>query len=281
MMESLIEQMRMDMVVRDYSPRTIESYLWHLNAFSNHFNHDVANLESDDIRRYLYYLKTEKNYSTSNLRLAYSAIRYLYRNHFEMPIKLKDLRGPKISLRLPVVLSKEEIKRIFDAISNEKHKLIFMIIYSGGLRVSEAANLRIDDIDSHQMRIRVRQGKGRKDRYTLLSEGVLASLREYWKHSRPTTWLFPNRSDKNKPLSTSTIQNLFKASCMKAGIQKQASVHTLRHSFATHLLDEGANLFTIQKLLGHRNIQNTLIYLHLQQNFTRQIKSPIAELLED
>jgi len=279
-MEELIEQMRMDMVVRDYSPKTIETYIWHLNVFSTHFNHNVVNLEADDIRRYLYYLKTEKAYGTSNIRQAYSAIRYLYRNHFEMPVGLKDLRGPKPSLRLPVVLTREEIKSIFDAIKNAKHRLIFMVIYSGGLRVSEVVNLRVDDIDSQRMQIRVRQGKGRKDRCTLLSKGVLNQLREYWKCYHPKVWLFPSRNDKDKPLSTGTIQHIFKASCMKAGIKKPATVHTLRHSFATHLLDEGANLFSIQKLLGHRHIQNTLIYLHLQQNFTKQIKSPIDELLE-
>lgn len=279
-MENLVEQMRMDMAIRDYSPKTIETYLWHLNVFSAHFNHDVANIEANDIRKYLYYLKTEKEYGTSNLRQAYSAIRYLYRNHFEMPVGLKDLRGPKPSLRLPVVLTKVEIKRIFDVIKNEKHKLIFMVIYSGGLRVSEAANLHVDDIDSRRMQIRVRQGKGRKDRYTLLAKGVLKPLREYWMRDRPKVWLFPSRADKDKPISTGTIQRVFKTSLEKAGIKKRASVHTLRHSFATHLLDEGTNLFAIQKLLGHRHIQNTLVYLHLQQNYTKQIKSPIDELLE-
>jgi len=279
-MENLVEQMRMDMAIRDYSPKTIETYLWHLNVFSSFFNDDVSSLESDDIRKYLFHLKTEKEYGTSNLRQAYSAIRYLYRNHFEMPVGLKDLRGPKPSLRLPVVLSKEEIKRIFDVIKNEKHKLIFMVIYCGGLRVSEAVNLRVEDIDSRRMQICVRQGKGRKDRYTLLSEGVLKPLREYWMRERPKVWLFPSRADKEKPLSTGTIQRVFKVSREKAKIKKPATVHTLRHSFATHLLDDGTNLFAIQKLLGHRHIQNTLIYLHLQQNFTKQIKSPIDELLE-
>jgi site-specific recombinase XerD len=280
-MKNLVEKMRMDMTIRDYSPKTIKTYLWHLNGFSSYFNQEVSSLESDDIRKYLYHLKTEKEYSTSNLRQAYSAIRYLYRNHFEMPVGLKDLRGPKSSLRLPVVLTKEEIQRIFDVIQNEKHKLVFMVIYSGGLRVSEVTNLHVEDIDSQQMRICVRHGKGRKDRYTLLSEFVLKSLRAYWMRYRPKLWLFPSRAHKDKPLSTGTIQRVFKVSCEKAGIRKPATVHTLRHSFATHLLDEGANLFVIQKLLGHRHIQNTLIYLHLQQNYTKRIKSPIDELLEE
>jgi len=280
-MGDLVEQMRMDMVVRDYSPKTIETYLWHLNVFSVHFNHDVANLEADDIRKYLYYLKTEKEYSTSNLRQAYSAIRYLYRNHFEMPVGLKDLRGPKPSFRLPVVLDKSEIRRIFNVIENQKHKLILMTIYSGGLRVSEAARLRVCDIDSHQMRINVRYGKGRKDRYTLLSGRLLKELREYWLRYRPKVWLFPGCNDKRGHIATNTIQRVFKHSCTKAGIKKPATVHTLRHSFATHLLDEGAHLFAIQKLLGHRHIQNTLIYLHLQRNFAREIQSPIDKLLEE
>ena len=179
-MEELIEQMRMDMVVQDYSPRTIKTYLWHLNGFSTHFNHNVANLEANDIRKYLYYLKTEKAYGTSNIRQVYSAIRYLYRNYFEMPVGLNDLRSPRISQKLPVVLTREEIQRIFDATDNEKYKLMLMVTYSAGLRVSEVTRLRVEDIDSQRMQIRVVQGKGRKDRYTLLSELLLNQLREYW-----------------------------------------------------------------------------------------------------
>ncbi len=280
-MEELIEQMRMDMVVRDYSPKTIKTYLWHLAGFSSYFKHVVSDLDGNDIRKYLYHLKTEKQYGTSNLRQAYSAIRYLYRNYFEMPIGLKDLRGPRPSQRLPVVLTREEIQRIFDATRNEKHRLVLIVTYSGGLRVSEATRLRVEDVDSQRMQIRVVQGKGRKDRYTLLSEGVLKRLRDYWTRYRPRVWLFPSRTHADKPLCTTTIQRVFQVSCKRAGIKKAATMHTLRHSFATHLLDNGVNLFTIQRLLGHRYIQSTLIYLHLQQNYTKQIKSPIDELLED
>jgi site-specific recombinase XerD len=183
-MEELIEQLRMDMAIRDYSPRTIQIYLWHLNGFSSYFNHAVSKLDENDIRKYLFYLKLERKYSTSRLRQAYSAIRYLYRNHFEMPVRLNDLRGPKSSLKLPVILTKQEIKKIFNFIDNEKYKLILMVIYSSGLRVSEVLNLRVTDIDSKLMRIRVNQGKGRKDRYTLLSEGILKRLRAYWTQYR-------------------------------------------------------------------------------------------------
>ena len=172
-MEELIEQMRMDMAIRDYSPRTIKTYLWHLDGFSSYFDHAVSGLDENDIRKYLYHLKNEKQYSTSNLRQAYSAIRYLYRNYFEMPVGLNDLRSPRTSQKLPVVLTREEIQRIFDATDNEKYKLMLMVIYSSGLRVSEVTRLRVEDIDSQRMQIRVVQGKGRKDRYTLLSELLL------------------------------------------------------------------------------------------------------------
>jgi integrase/recombinase XerD len=279
-MEDIFEQMQMDMTLRDYSPKTIESYTWHIRDMSAYFERSLSELIQDDIRKYLYHLKTDKGYSNTYLSQAYSAIKYLYRHHFDVPIGLRELHGPRASLKLPVVLSREEIGRLFSVVTNQKHKLIFMVIYSGGLRVSEAVGLQVKDIDSRRMQIKVRQGKGRKDRYTLLSGHVLERLREYWRSSHPKLWLFPSRSNNNKPLSTSTIQRVFQVSRAKADINESSTVHSLRHSFATHLLEQGVNLFVIQRLLGHKHIQNTLIYLHLQKNHTEQIVNPIDALME-
>ena len=278
-MENIIKQMQMDMALRDYSPNTIKSYLWHIRGLSDYFERSLDGLTQDDIRRYLYHVKTEKGYSNSFLSQAFSAIKYLYRNTFEIPVDLSDLHGPRVSLKLPVVLSREEIQRLFNVLENEKHRLIFMVIYSAGLRSSEAAHLQVSDIDSHRMRIRVRQGKGRKDRYTLLSPLVLERLRAYWTNNRPKTWLFFTRGNKDKAISRNTIGKVFQAARDKAGVNPDATVHSLRHSFATHLLNQGVNLFLIQKLLGHKHIQSTLIYLHLQ-NMPDHVMSPIDVMPE-
>jgi integrase/recombinase XerD len=278
-MEKLIEKMKMDLELQDYSQKTVKSYLWHIRDFYNYFKGAVTDLGEDDIRKYLYHIKHQKGYGRSYLSQAYSSIKFLYRETIDIPISLNKLRGPKRMIRLPVIFSQEEVKRLFNATDNVKHKTILMVTYAGGLRVNEVAHLKVNDIDSDRMQIRVRQGKGRKDRYTLLSPKVLKRLQEYWRTYRPKDWLFPSRR-KVSPICTSTIQRVFKQSKKKAGIQKEASVHTLRHSFATHLLEQGVNLFVIQKLLGHKYIQSTLVYLHLQTPSQCKVVSPIEQILE-
>lgn len=178
-----------------------------------------------------------------------------------------------------MVLSLCEVKAIFDVIANLKHRVILMTTYSGGFRVSEVAHLRVTDIDSKRMQIRVEQGKGKKDRYTLLSPALLEHLRTYWRYYHPTTWLFPgNRND--KPVGITTIQKVFKNAKKKARINKPATVHTLRHSFATHLLESGVDVFTIQKLLGHTSLHTTSIYIHIQRKNLQKIVNPLDQILE-
>lgn len=278
-MEELIRKMHRDMIIQNYSPKTVESYLWHAKEFIDFFSKPVESLNEDDIRDYLYHVKTDKQYSHSHLAQAFSAIKYLFRETLEMPISLSALKGAKRDQKLPVVLSQEELKTLFSCVKNIKHRLIFMTTYSAGLRLNEVTHLRVSDIDSKRMTIRVQQGKGKKDRYTLLSPALLQQLRSYWKHHRPYPWLFPGR-DKNTPLSDASVQSAFRQARIKAGIRKKASVHTLRHSFATHLLEQGTNLFIIKELLGHSSILTTLIYLHLQNNSKVTIVNPIDQLLE-
>jgi site-specific recombinase XerD len=213
-MEKLIEQMRMDLELQDYSSKTIESYMKHIVDFASYFDHSVSELGEEDIRKYLYHIKNEKGYGRSNLSQSYSAIRFLYRETLSMPIPLGKLRGPKRMIKLPVVFSQDEVKKLFDATENQKYRMILMVTYSGGLRVAEVAHLRVDDVDSKRMQIRVRQGKGRKDRYTLLSREVLMRLREYWLAYHPREWLFPNRRC-NGPINTSSIQRVFRDSKKK------------------------------------------------------------------
>ncbi|MBU1625819.1 site-specific integrase [bacterium] len=277
-MNSLIQKMQQDMVIQNYSPRTISSYAWHIKAFLNYCRKDVDKITEEDIRTYLYHIKAEMKYSPSNLAQAFSAIKFLYREMLKMPLKLTTLKGPKRGRPLPIVLAESEIKQLFDHIENKKHLILLKTIYSGGLRLNEATHLRVTDIDSKRMTIHVRSGKGNKDRYTILSKVLLLELRDYWKRFRPRTWLFPGK-DVNKPIGDSSIQKAFQRARIKAGLGKEATVHTLRHSFATHLLEQGVNLFTIKELMGHKAIKTTLIYLHLKQP-SSTIINPLDRLLE-
>lgn len=213
-MSSLLEQMLMDMELLNYSYKTIKTYKSHIKAFLNFFDKDPEELDEDDIRKYLYYCKTEKKHSPSNLSQGFSAIKFLYRATLKMPITLTKLRGPRRTFKLPVVLSQQEVIKILGVIENLKHKTILMTIYSAGLRVSEATHLKICDIDSQRMQIRVEQGKGKKDRYTLLSKVLLEQLRDYWCQYRPKTWLFPS-TNPAKPINVGTIQKVFKSAKKK------------------------------------------------------------------
>ena len=276
-MKSLIEKMQQDLVIQNYSPRTIKLYKWHVNAFLSHHAKSADQITEDDIRDYLFHVKTEKHYSSSNLAQAFSAIKFLFRETLKMPLSLTALKGPRRGRPLPLVLSKAEVKQVLGSIHNDKHRMLLQLIYSAGLRLNEGTHLKVTDIDSQRMTIHVQSGKGNKDRYTLLSKVALEDLREYWKRFRPRTWLFPGRHA-DQPIGDSSIQKAFQRAREKAGIRKEVTVHTLRHSFATHLLEQGVNLFTIKELLGHKTIKTTLIYLHLQHP-GHKIVNPLDQLL--
>jgi len=250
-----------------------------MKGFVVHYGRSPEELGDKETKDYLYFLLKEKGASRSKINQTYSAIKFFYERTLNKewdPLKLP--RG-KERKRLPVVLSVEEVQRIFSATKNLKHRTIFETIYSGGLRIGEALLLRVADIDSQRMMIRLCQAKGNKDRYTLLGERTLKRLREYWSVYRPKEWLFPTKGF-DKPLTPSMIQRVFKRSVQDAGIRKQVSVHTLRHCFATHLLEAGTDLYYIQRLLGHTTAKTTAIYLHISQRDLSRIKSPI-DLIED
>jgi site-specific recombinase XerD len=271
--------MLMEMELRGFSPYTMDSYLQHVAAFSKHFARSPSEMGDGEIRAYLYYLQTEKKASSGTIAIAYSALKFFYAEtlHREWPIEA--LPRSKQAKKLPVVLSRAEVRRIFDQLSNVKHSVMLKITYSAGLRVSETAHLKLTDIDSGRMQIRVHQGKGRRDRYTLLSENLLEELRCYYRSYRPTSWLFEGQK-KGTPICVRGIQNVFKKAKKKAGIRKPATVHTLRHSFATHLLEDGADLFVIQRLLGHSSLKTTSVYLHLQSESLKQLVNPLDRLFD-
>lgn len=277
-MGKLYEKMKMDLELKNYSKRTVKCYLTQMRAFAAFFKQSPAQLDEQHIRQYLHHLIKDKNASQAVVSQTYSALKFFYTTTLERVWDAKRLPRSRASRRLPTVFSLEEVSAMLTAVRNLKHKAILTTIYSAGLRVGEAVELAPADIDSQRMLIRVRQGKGGKDRYTLLAETTLALLRTYWSVYQPRQWLFPGQKE-HKPIDRSTVRRVFKTACAKAGIRKRSSVHTLRHSFATHLLEDGVDLFYIQRLLGHRTAQTTAIYLHVTyKGVARQVKSPIERL---
>jgi len=277
-MGTLHDQMKRDLELRNFSPHTRSIYLACVRRFALYFHRSPDELGDPEIREYLHYLIKERNVSQGAVTQAYGALKFLYGTTLKRDWEGFRIPKGKMGRRLPIVLSQREVEALFGAIKNLKHRAILMTIYSAGLRVSEALHLKPSDIDSQRMMIRVEHGKGNKDRYTLLGKRNLDILREYWKKYRPVDWLFCNPSRK-KPLSTTAVREAFKKSLRQAGIKKPAMIHTLRHSFATHLLEAGTDLYHIQHLLGHTNPKTTAVYLHLSRKELTQVTSPL-DLLE-
>lgn len=273
-MGKLHDQMKRDLELKHYSPKTRSCYLASVKSFALHFHRSPAEMSDEEIREYLHYLIEAKMASQAVISQTYSALKFLYETTLRRDWNGFRIPRSKMGKRLPVVLSRQEVEAIFSATRNLKHRAILMTIYSAGLRVSEVVHLRVSDIDSQRMVIRVEQSKGAKDRYTLLAERALEVLREYWRAYRPKEWLFPGQSSKG-PLSVASVQRVFGKVLHEAGITKHATVHTLRHSFATHLLEAGTDLYHIQRLLGHTTPKTTAIYLHLSRKDLGGIRSPI------
>jgi integrase/recombinase XerD len=267
-----------DLRLKNFSSKTIKVYVHAVAKFARHFGRSPDQLSQQDIRDYLVHLM-ERGVARSTGVVVRNALRHLYTDTLGRPDCLEKLPRPKREQRLPVVLSRDEVQRLFATVTNLKQKALFMVAYDAGLRLSEIINLRIEDIDSERMVIRVRQGKGKKDRYARLTPGLLGLLREYWQAYRPKSLLFPG-AQPNKPYDLATPGQLLKKACRKAGITKRVSMHTLRHSFATHLLEAGTNLRVIQQLLGHERIQTTCVYTHISLEELREAPSTM-DLLQD
>jgi len=279
-MGQLKEQMLMEMELRNFSPKTVKAYLWHMVSYTKLFGKSPAEMGDVEIRQYLYYLLKDRQVSWSNINIAYSSLKFFYTRILHRSWNVDHIPRPKNQKRLPHVLSYSELDRLFEITSNMKHRLIFETAYAGGLRVSEVAKLKVSNIDSCRMTIRIDHGKGKKDRYTVLAHVLVPELRDYYRTYRPQTWLFPGR-DKTSPISVGTIQRVFKTCKQKAGIHKPVTPHALRHSFATHFLEEGGNLVKLQLLLGHRYLQTTMIYVHIQDRDFSKVISPLDSMKED
>jgi len=272
-MQDFIQSMKMSMELKGFAKSTQRTYLAHLNRYAAFCGKHPASTGYDDVRSFLHDAITVKKLSSSYVNSAYGSIKFYFQTVLCRDWNMLHIPRAKKRTSLPTVLIPDEVFKILDATSYLKHKAILSTIYSAGLRVSEATHLKLSDIHSDNMRIFIRQSKGNKDRYTILSQKNLLLLREYWKVFHPTSWLFPGISGE-KPLSTRTVQEAFKKSLRSTGIAKDASVHTLRHCFATHLLNQGATLLQLKELLGHENIQTTSMYLHLTHAEVLGLKSP-------
>lgn len=279
-MGKLKDQMLMDMELRNFSAHTIKAYSDHVTGFTKMFLKSPAEMGTTEIRQYLHYLWKEKKVSWSNINIGYSALKFFYTKTLHRSWNVNHIPRPKGERKVPIILSRSEIRKIFEATSNLKHLAMLMTIYSGGLRVSETAHLKLEDIDSSRMLIRINQGKGRKDRYTLLSKTALKQLRHYYQNYRPTNWLFPG-NPKHRPIRAASIQLFFKETRERAGILKAATPHTLRHSFATHYLEDGGDVFRLKELMGHSALNTTLTYVHIQHQNNNKIVCPLDRMMEE
>ncbi len=277
-MTPLRQRMIEDMQLRNFSPHTREAYVRAVAKFAKHFAHPPDRLGPEEVRAYLVDMVQRRRVSWSLYNQTLCALRFYYHTTLGRDHLLKSIPCPKGQKRFPVVLSTNEVSRFLDVITNLKHRAMFMTAYSAGPRVSELVALRVSDIDSSRMLIRIRQGKGRKDRYVKLADRLLVVLRDYWKAYHPTAWLFPGKHH-DRPIHRVTVAIVCRQIGKRAGLRKRVTVHMLRHSYATHLLDAGTDLRIIQALLGHRSIKTTALYTHVSQAKIESTPSPL-DLLE-
>ena len=263
--------------LKDYSPKTLKTYSSMLQLYMNFYKpRSLDDLSDEDIREYLLYLVDKKKVSQSYQNQAINAIKFYYEQVMGRPTQTYYLQRPKREMTLPSVLSESEVLKLLKKVDNLKHKAALSVIYSAGLRIGELINLKICDIDSSRWQIRIHQAKGKKDRISILSPNILKLLQEYFIEYRPKEWLFEGQF--KGQYSAGSIEAVFRRAKMAAGIKKKATVHTLRHSFATHLLERGTDLRYIQELLGHQSSRTTEIYTHVTEKGFKKIISPFDNL---
>lgn len=276
-MSSLRQRMLDDLRLRNYSRATEKMYLYHADRFVRYFDQSPARLGPEDIRAYLLHLINEKVCSWSWWKQAVATLRFLYGVTLGRQHVVPTIPYPRREVHLPVVLSPSEVERLLGVVRCLKHKVILMTIYSAGLRLSEALHLAPQDIDSASMLIHVRQGKGKRDRSLPLSPVLLHAVRQYRRCSDSGPWLFPGKHE-DLPIAMSTVQGMVQRARTRAGISKRATARTLRHSFATHLLEAGTDLRIIQRLLGHATLASTEIYTHVSRRYLEAVRSPLDSL---
>src|SRR5262245_54508082 len=273
-MTELRARMIHEMSLRRFSPKTHKAYLGQMIGLVRHFRRPPDQISNEEVRQYLGWLLLERKLSWSSCNQAAQALRFFYTSVLDRPAAELVLPAARAPQKLPEILSREEVCRLLRAPANPKHRLLLATVYSAGLRVSEAVHLRVEDIDSHRRTIRIEQGKGAKDRYVPLSERLLRQMRQYWKDHPPGVWLFANRAG-SRPIDITVAQRVWGAAKLKAGIKKSGGIHSLRHAFATHLIESGTDVHTVQRLLGHRFITSTMRYFHLSRGVIASTRSPL------
>ncbi|MEW6517978.1 MAG: site-specific integrase [Thermodesulfobacteriota bacterium] len=279
-MNELRQKMIEDMQLHGYAARTQQSYLGAVRGIAKHYQCSPGQLTEADIRKFFLHLINDRKSSESTVKIYLSGIKFFYQTTLGREWRFFSFAMPAKSRKLPVVLSREEVRTILDLIRNAGIKVLLTVTYVCGLRLNEAVSLTVDDIDGKRMQLRV-NGKGNKDRFVPIPEKTLELLRSYWLVHRPQHWLFPAKQHTDKAVGHSTVQKAFRAALRESGIRKNASVHSLRHSYATHLLEDKVDLRFIQMLLGHSSPKTTAIYTHLTQQGEHILKDAVNRLMPD
>ncbi|MEW6326279.1 MAG: site-specific tyrosine recombinase/integron integrase [Thermodesulfobacteriota bacterium] len=270
------EDLRRELISRKYSRKTIKGYLYFNRDFLSFTGKRPDEVREENIKNYLVYLADEKDSAASTLNQAINALKFYYGSMLKKKF-LYEIKRPRKDKILPVVLSQEEVARVLTCLENLKHRTLLMLVYASGLRVSEVVKLKVVDIDRDRMLLNIKGAKGRKDRYTMLSHTALETIDEYLEKYKPSKWLFEGARD-GRYLSIRTAQAVFEQARDKAGIKKDISIHGLRHSFATHALENGTDLRYIQELLGHKSSKTTEIYTHVSTRDIGKLRSPLDNL---
>jgi len=276
--EEVLAKVRFYAELRGLREYTIKSYYSKVKLYQNHFDKPATELDISHIQSYLHYLRTEKKHATGSINICNCSLRFLYNVVLDKPLNLHKIPRIRKQHSFPDILTRDEISKIFSVCNKVRDKCILMTTYSAGLRVGEVTNLKVSDIDSNNMQILIRNGKGGKDRYAILSETNLEILREYWYACRPAEWLFSGKIRPGKPMGTKSIQNIFHKYLKLAGISKKVTTHSLRHAFATHLLEDGVSIYHIKQLLGHADISTTCRYLRITKISDLNVISPIDKM---
>ena len=274
-MGKLHDRMQEDLLLKAYSPHTQKAYLRCARHFVSHYMRSPEEMGEQEIRDFLLHLVRDRKASPSTLGMYVNALKFLYTVTLKRPAEVEGISHPKRPKTLPVILSPEEVLRVFAAIRSVKHKALIATAYGAGLRISEVCGLRITDIDSQRMRIHVRSGKGKKDRYVMLGQSLLALLRQYYQKARPKgEYLFPGYKPQ-RPICTTAVNQVLRKVVRQAGLSKKVTMHTLRHCFATHLMETGTDIRIVQVLLGHSSIRTTLRYTHITDRLVQKLVSPL------
>ena len=272
--DALTQRMADDMKLRNLSPRTIDAYTYHVGRFARFIGKSPESASPEDVRSFQLHLIEVRKVGWSSFNQAVCGLRFLFRITYPREWAVRMVPFGKRPKTLPTVLGADEVTSLLSCVKSLKHRTFLLTLYAAGLRLSEAAALTIADIDSQRMQLRIAHGKGAKERLVPLSPRLLEALRTYWQEVRSPQWLFPGKTFDVR-LSSTTIQKTCKAAALKAGIRKNVTPHTLRHSYATGLLEAGVDLLTISRLLGHKSFSTTMIYLHVRQVHLGSVPSPI------